>query len=150
MYLVCTEELLEDFPGRGALGQPERRTGEQEAGGSIHDSEQVDEGAVASAELAFEVYAPDVVWLDAVRERLRPGHQVKTALARPDQAVALEDLLDCARSRPADPGPLELQQPEDLSGAPGGELLATCNDPADEALGRRGRSVVRSAGQLLE
>jgi hypothetical protein len=45
MYLVCTEELLEDFPGRGALGQPERRTGEQEAGGSIHDSERVDEGA---------------------------------------------------------------------------------------------------------
>src|SRR5438105_15036272 len=90
---MLAEELLEDLAGGSALRRAERGASEQEARGGIHDGERINQGAIAGAELAFEVDAPDVVGLDAMREGRRAGHEVKPALAAPQHTVAREDLL---------------------------------------------------------
>jgi hypothetical protein len=147
---VLAEELHEGAADAVALGGGKRDAGEQESSGGVHHRERVAGDAVAGFELAFEVDAPDVVGQAALREG--PGPRVEAIAARPrrDEPVALEDLAAGARRGPARAAPLQLEQLEEFARTPVRELVAAGEDLAHDLSRRRGRTLVRAPGELLQ
>jgi hypothetical protein len=89
------EEVIEGGDGGVLADRGESLAEEEEAGGVVGDGERVAILAVAEAELALDVDAPEVVGVGAGGERCALGAAARVAVVA-DQAVAIADGVDGA------------------------------------------------------